>query len=89
MIRRSIKIINKLGLHARAATKLVEITKSFSSDISINRGDSDVNGKSIMSLLILAAPKHSEIEVVIEGTDEVDAMEAIVTLIENRFDEDE
>jgi phosphocarrier protein len=89
MIQKKLTIINRLGLHARAASKLVETAQAFSSNISISEGDSNANGKSIMSLLILAAPCNSILTITIEGEDEADAMNALVTLINNRFDEAE
>lgn len=89
MIRESITIINKLGLHARAAAKLVGCAERFESSIKLGRGDREVDGKSIMSVMMLAASCGTDIELIIDGEDENQAREALVELINNRFDEDE
>ncbi len=89
MLRRQIIICNKLGLHARASTKLVNLAGRYGSKILLIRNDKTVNAKSIMGIMMLAASKGTEIELVVEGDDETDAMAAIVTLIENRFGEAE
>lgn len=89
-MRASVKleISNRLGLHARAATKLVQTARTFRSEIRIVKGDMAVNGKSIMGVLMLAAAKGSEIEVSAEGEDAQDAIAAIRQLIEGKFGED-
>ncbi|WP_077530634.1 HPr family phosphocarrier protein [Vreelandella utahensis] len=89
MIREPITIINKLGLHARAAAKLVSCAEQFESSIQLGRDGREVNGKSIMSVMMLAASCGTDIELIIEGADESDAREALMELINNRFDEDE
>ena len=89
MLRKEIEIINKLGLHARAAAKLVTVAQSYKSDITIARNDKQVNGKSIMGVMMLAAAKGCSIELIIEGEDEQQAMNALVELICNRFEEKE
>lgn len=89
MIRETITIINKLGLHARAAAKLVGCAEQFESSIKLGRGEQEVDGKSIMSVMMLAASCGTDIELIIEGEDENQAREALVELINNRFDEDE
>lgn len=89
MIEREIIIINKLGLHARAATKLARIAAQFEAEIRISYGPSTVNGKSVMSLMLLAAAQGSLLTIRSEGSDEHAAMEAISILINNRFDEEE
>lgn len=89
MIEHSITIINKLGLHARAAAKLVSTTSAFSSKIKVAYDGKEVDGKSIMSVMMLAASKGCELNLKIEGDDESAALNAIVELINNRFDEDE
>ncbi len=83
------EIVNKLGLHARAATQLVNCASAFASLIWIRHGERRVNGKSIMGVLTLAATKGSEVTVEAEGPDEAKAVAAVVGLIENRFNEDE
>lgn len=89
MLRETVTIVNKLGLHARAAAKLVRLASSFDSDIQIKRQQREVNGKSIMGVMLLAAGKGTEIELTVSGTDEVDALEELTKLIANRFGEDE
>ena len=83
-----VEIINKAGLHARAASKLVELTADFSSDIRVGH-EKMVDGKSILSLMMLGAVEGTELSIEIDGTDEDLAITAIVALINNRFGEDE
>ncbi|HFD86507.1 MAG TPA: HPr family phosphocarrier protein [Gammaproteobacteria bacterium] len=89
MISRKIRIINKLGLHARAAAKLVACTSQFQSSIEIERRGRKVNGKSIMGVMMLAAANGSEIDIHLDGPDEQQALEAVESLINARFDEQE
>ena len=89
MIRTQVEIINKLGLHARAAAKFVACTTSFSSRIHTGKNGQLVDGKSIMSVMMLAAGKGTVLDLEIEGRDEQDALTALQTLLENRFDEPE
>ncbi len=89
MLENSATIINKLGLHARAAAKLVSTTSSFSSKIKISFNDKEVDGKSIMSVMMLAASKGCTLTIRIDGQDETTAMQAILDLINNRFEEEE
>ena len=89
MIQSQVTIINKLGLHARAAAKLVSCAAAFSSVIRIGKEGALVDGKSIMSVMMLAAGKGTMLDVEIDGNDEVAALEAIEVLINNRFDEAE
>jgi phosphocarrier protein HPr len=89
MIKQTITIINKLGLHARAAAKLVHLASRFESESKLIRGNKVVNGKSIMGVMMLAASKGAEIELVVEGADEAETMQALVDLINNRFGEAE
>jgi len=86
MKTQKVLIINRAGLHARAATKLSKLAASFSSEIKIGH-DKMVDGKSILSLMMLAAVKGTELEIVAEGRDENEAVTAISDLIANRFDE--
>lgn len=87
MLQQTTIIINKLGLHARAAAKFVTQASLFESDINLKRNGQDVNGKSIMGVMMLAAAKGAEIELIIDGTDEKQAMQSLLELIENRFGE--
>lgn len=89
MIENNITIINKLGLHARAAAKLVSTASAFSSKIKISFNGKEVDGKSIMSVMMLAASKGCDISIMADGEDEASAMNAIIQLINNRFDEEE
>lgn len=89
MIRKQIEIINKLGLHARAAAKFVSTAASFSSSIRVEYNAKKVDGKSIMSVMMLAAAKGSEIVIEAEGEDEEQALAGLVSLIEGYFGEQE
>ncbi|MCK4865004.1 MAG: HPr family phosphocarrier protein [Gammaproteobacteria bacterium] len=89
MIQETTTIINKLGLHARAAAKFVMQASLFESDINLQRNNKNVNGKSIMGVMMLAAAKGSEVELIIDGIDEKQAMQSLLELIENRFGETE
>lgn len=88
MIKRVFKIQNKFGLHARPAALLVKTSGKFQSDINIAKDGMVANGKSIMGIMTLVAETGSEIEVIIEGVDEREAMNAIEELIEKKFNED-
>jgi len=87
LIDREIEIKNKLGLHARAAAKLVHTSARFKSDIKIRKGDEEVDGKSILGILLLAAGRGTTIRVSADGPDERDALDAIEALINAKFDE--
>jgi phosphocarrier protein HPr len=89
MISKKVTIINKLGLHARAASKLVNTASQFESDVFIDKQGNKINAKSIMGVMMLAASKGTEILVAVEGNDEHDCMKAVVELIEDRFGEAE
>jgi len=89
MIQREVTIVNKLGLHARAASKLVNCASSFAAEIWLQRDEREINGKSIMGVLTLAAGKGTILVVRAEGADEDLAMDTIQRLIGDRFGEDE
>lgn len=89
MIKKNIMIINKLGLHARAAAKFVAHASRFASEIEVTKQGHTVNGKSIMGVMMLAARKDTEIEISANGDDEQAAIDALTTLINNYFDEGE
>jgi phosphocarrier protein len=89
VISKEIEIKNKLGLHARAAAKLVHTAARFKSSIKIRKGDEEVDGKSILGILLLAAGRGSVITVKANGADEADAVAAIQQLIDAKFDEAE
>ncbi len=88
MLEQEFTIINRLGLHARASALLVKTAIRFNSDIRIEREDVEVNGKSIMGIMMLAAAKGSVIRLKIAGEDETEAMSALRELINNGFGED-
>lgn len=88
-LSRDVEIINKLGLHARAAAKFVKLASSFVSQIEIERKERRVNGKSIMGVMMLAAGKGSQITIYAEGDDAEESLDQLEQLINNRFDEEE
>jgi len=89
MIKETVPIINKLGLHARAAAKLVSTATRFESSIKIARNGKEVDGKSIMSVMMLAASCGTDVDLIIEGSDEDEAIAALKELISDRFGEGE
>ncbi|MBA4264431.1 MAG: HPr family phosphocarrier protein [Comamonadaceae bacterium] len=89
MIKTTVTISNKLGLHARASAKLTKLAGSFASEVWMSRGDRRVNAKSIMGVMMLAAGMGSIVEVETTGPDEQVAMDALLALINDRFGEGE
>jgi len=89
LVSKEMEIVNRLGLHARAAAKLVHAAARFSSEVKVRKGDEEVDGKSILGILLLAAGKGSLISVTANGPDELEALTAIENLIDSRFDERE
>ena len=87
MIKTTIQISNKLGLHARASAKLSKLAGSFRADVFLSRNGRRVNGKSIMGVMMLAAGVGSEVEIETEGDDEAEAMSALQALIDDKFGE--
>ncbi|HJV71292.1 HPr family phosphocarrier protein [Ideonella sp.] len=87
MIRRTVTISNKLGLHARASAKLTKLAGGYQCEVFMTRSGRRVNAKSIMGVMMLAAGMGSEIEIETEGEDELPAMEAIIALIADKFGE--
>ena len=85
--RRTAKIRNRLGLHARAAVKFVQLASKFKSEIKVIKDGTDVNGKSIMGLLTLVAAYGMDIVIVAEGADAEQAVAALGTLVDGGFDE--
>ena len=85
----SVNIINKLGMHARASAKFVNLASSFKSEITLARAGRKVNGKSIMGIMMLAAGRGSTLDLAADGVDEDDALSALAALIADRFGEDE
>jgi phosphocarrier protein HPr len=89
MQKTNVTIINKLGLHARASAKLTKLAGSFACDVFMSRNGRRINGKSIMGVMMLAAGMGTEIEIETQGTDEVQALQALVALVNERFGEGE
>ncbi len=89
MLERKVTIVNKLGLHARAAAKFVQLASGFSAEITVVRENKEVNGKSIMGVMMLAAGKGTEIRLKAEGSDEQVAVDKLEQLVSDRFGEDE
>ena len=89
MIKTTVTISNKLGLHARASAKLTKLAGSFVSEVWMSRGDRRVNAKSIMGVMMLAAGLGSTVEVETNGADEAVAMDALLALINDKFGEGE
>jgi phosphocarrier protein HPr len=88
MLQKEFMIVNKLGLHARASALLVKTSSRFSSDVKLAREDVEVNGKSIMGIMMLAASKGSSVLLTVNGADEAEAFQAIGELIINGFGEE-
>jgi phosphocarrier protein len=88
VVERSFVIMNELGLHARAATRFVQTANRFAADVEVEKDGQKVNGKSIMGVLMLVAAKGSSITIRSSGDDAVQAMDALGSLIRNKFDED-
>ncbi|WP_018692461.1 HPr family phosphocarrier protein [Algicola sagamiensis] len=89
IICRQVIIKNKLGLHARAATKLVQLNQEFTSHVILKQGEKTASADSVLGLLLLESAKGKTIDIEIEGEDAEDAAEAFVALFERRFDEEE
>ena len=87
MQQREVEIVNKLGLHARASAKLTQLAAKFQSDVQMSRNGRKVNAKSIMGVMMLAAGKGATVTVEVDGPDELEAIDAIVTLIGDYFGE--
>lgn len=88
MLERELKVTNRLGLHARAAAKLVQLLSGFQSQVTLTGRGREVNAKSIMGVLLLAAAPGASLLVRVEGDDEEAAMQAAADLFDRRFDED-
>jgi phosphocarrier protein HPr len=88
MISRDVTIVNQLGMHARAAAKFVHLAARFSSNVRVARDAREMDGQSIMGLLLLAAARGSVVRISAEGDDEQDAVTALTGLVETGFGED-
>lgn len=89
MIKKKIKIINKLGLHARASSKLTELANNFKCDIKIKKGSEEADAKNMMDILMLSANYNSKVDIIFSGSDERKASNEIEKLFLNYFGEDE
>ena len=89
MIQEKVTIINRLGLHARAAAKFVATSGRFESSVRVIKGSQEIDGKSIMAVMMLAASKGTELELKTEGKDELEAFNTIKALIDDYFEEDD
>jgi phosphocarrier protein len=85
---KTVKIINRAGVHARPAALLVQIAKDFPCEISFERGNDRINGKSIMGIITLGAVYGSEIKIIANGKNEKEAVESLARLFENKFEEE-
>jgi phosphocarrier protein HPr len=88
VIEKKVKILNSMGLHARPAAQFVKIASKFKSDVYISKNEREVNGKSIMGVMMLAAEMGSELKIKVDGQDQEGAMEALINLVNNKFDEE-
>jgi len=89
VLSREIEIINKLGLHARAAAKLVSTAAQFTAEVKLGKAGQSINAKSIMGVMMLAASQGTRLTLEIDGEDEQQAMQAIVDLVNDYFGEGE
>ena len=88
-MEKKITVTNKLGLHARAAAKIVTLTNNYKANIQIKNGKKIADAKSIMKLLMLSAPKGTELTIIANGDDELSAINNLINLVKNKFDENE
>jgi len=88
MVQTEVVIQNKLGLHARPAALFVQTASKFKSDVYLGRNEHEVNGKSIMGVMMLAAEMGSKLKITVKGEDEQEAMSALLELVKNKFNED-
>jgi phosphocarrier protein len=88
MVEREVSIVNRLGLHARPAAQLVQKASKFQSEIKIKRQNLEVNAKSIMGVMMLAAEMGSRLVIIAEGPDEKEAVEALAQVVQGKFGEE-
>ncbi|MDO5464323.1 MAG: HPr family phosphocarrier protein [Akkermansia sp.] len=88
MITKKLTILNKLGIHARPAAQFVRVASRFAADVTVEKDDESVDGKSIMGLMMLAVGCGADITVTIEGSDESEAMAALEELVSKKFGEE-
>lgn len=88
MIEREVMVVNRLGLHARAAARFVQTANLYLSDVQLSNGNRQVNGKSLLGILTLAAAKGSTLVIITQGTDEKEAADALAGLVGRGFEEE-
>lgn len=88
-VEKTLTIVNKLGLHARAATQLVQLANQFDAEITLKKGDKEANANSVLGLMLMESSQGEQVDVISEGPDAEAAMDAVETLIAGRFNEDE
>ncbi|WP_334058952.1 HPr family phosphocarrier protein [Alteromonas sp. S005] len=88
-IKKTLTIVNKLGLHARAATQLVQLANQFDAKIILKKGDKEADASSVLGLMMLESHQGEQVDVIVDGDDAADALAAIEELIEGKFNEDE
>ncbi len=88
MVEKEVEIVNKLGIHARPATSFVQLAEKFQSNIIVEKDGFEVNGKSILGMMMLVAPKGTKIKIKADGPDEKEALKALVKLVEDGFGEE-
>ena len=89
MTSSDVTVVNQLGMHARAAARFVHVASAFRSQVRVRRGGREMDGKSIMGILLLAAARGSSLTITADGTDESEAVEALVALVQSGFGEDQ
>ncbi len=87
MIARSVTVVNQLGMHARAAARFVHLASKYESQVRVGRQGREMDGKSIMGILLLAAARGTTITITVDGADELDAIEALTALVASGFGE--
>lgn len=88
MITKTLTVLNKLGIHARPAAQFVRVASRFQSDVTVEKDDESVDGKSIMGLMMLAVGCGADLKVIVDGPDEAETIAALETLLNNKFGED-
>ena len=88
MISKEVILTNKLGIHVRPASLIAKTSSNFKSEFTIRKDDMEINGKSVMGIMMLAAGYMTKLELIIDGVDEQEFMDEIVSLFENKFGED-
>ncbi len=89
MLQRTVTIKNKLGLHARAAAKLVNTANRYESTVKLNNGEKSADAKSIMGIMMLAAAQGTKLDLTVDGDDETEALDSVAALIDDLFGEEE